>query len=98
MDSNDSQFNMWNDLSISFPNPFFVPVNELDPIINDFNDISPSILNDDTSLYIPFSIFNDCNKSKLNKWNDVEFPNDPFPIDNVVKFGISTLLMISISI
>ena len=38
---------MWNDLVESFPNPFFIEVNELDPIDNDVNDVNPSILNVD---------------------------------------------------
>ena len=80
---------MWNDLPESFPNPFFIEVNELDPIDNDVNDVNPSILNVETKLNISFPIFNDCNKFKFDNWNDVEFVNDPSPIDNVVNEGKS---------
>ena len=80
---------MWNDLPESFPNPFFIEVNELDPIDNDVNDVNPSILKVETKLNISFPIFNDCNKFKFDNWNDVEFVNDPSPIDNVVNEGKS---------
>ena len=80
---------MWNDLVESFPNPFFIEVNELDPIDNDVNDVNPSILNVETKLNISFPIFNDCNKFKFDNWNIVEFPNDPSPIDNTNNKGKS---------
>ena len=80
---------MWNDLLESFPKPFFIEVNELDPIDNEVNDVNPSILNVETKLNISFPIFNDCNKFKFDNWNVVEFPNDPSPIDNVDNFGKS---------
>ena len=65
----------------------------MDPIDNDVNDVNPSILNVDTKLNISFPIFNDCNKFKFDNWNDVEFVNDPSPIDNVVNEGKSTMLV-----
>ena len=80
---------MWNDLLESLPNPFFIEVNELDPIDNEVNDVNPSILNVETKLNISFPIFNDCNEFKFDNWNVVEFVNDPSPIDNVVNEGRS---------
>ena len=74
----------------SFPNPFFIEVNELDPIDNDVNDVNPSILNDDTSLNISLPKLRDWNEFKFDNWNVVEFPNDPSPIDNDVNEGRST--------
>ena len=80
---------MWNDLLESLPNPFFIEVNELDPIDNEVNDVNPSILNDDTKLNISFPKLKDWNEFRFDKWNIVEFPNDPSPIDNVDNFGKS---------
>ena len=90
IDSNLSQFNIWNDLVESLPNPFFIEVNELDPIDNEVNDVNPSILNVDNGSKQWLPIFNDCNEFKFDNWNIVEFPNDPSPIDNVVNEGRST--------
>ena len=86
------QFNIWNDLEESLPNPLGCWVNEFDPIDNDVNDVNPSIWNVETKLNLLFSIFNDCNESKFDNWNIVEFPNDSFPIDNVDSFGKSIML------
>ena len=83
---------MWNDLLESLPNLFFIEVNELDPIDNDVSDVNPAILNDDTSLNLLFAIFSDRNEFKFDKWNIVEFPNDPSPSDNVVNEGKSIIL------
>ena len=80
---------MWNDLLESLPNPFFIEVNELDPIDNEVNDVNPSILNDDTSLNISLPKLKDWKEFKFDKWNIVEFVNDPSPIDNVVNEGKS---------
>ena len=45
IDSNDSQFNMWNDFELSLPKLFFFWVNELFPILIVVNRFNPSILN-----------------------------------------------------
>ena len=81
---------MWNDLVELLPNPFFIEVNELDPIDNDVSDVNPSILNVDNGSKQWLPIFNDCNEFKFDNWNVVEFPNDPSPIDNVDNEGKST--------
>ena len=83
---------MWNDFEESLPNPFFVPVNEFDPIDNVVNDVNPSIWNVETKLNMSLPNSNDWNESKFDNWNVVEFPNDPFPIDNVDNFGKSIML------
>ena len=83
---------MWNDFEESLPNPFFVPVNEFDPIDIDVNDVNPSIENIANGSKQLFPIFNDWNEFKFDNWNVVEFPNDPFPIDNVDNFGKSIML------
>ena len=58
MDSNDSQFNMWNDFDLIFPKSFFFCVNELFPILIVFNRFNPSIWNvfTDPKLLLPISI------------------------------------------
>ena len=67
-------------------------VNEFDPIDNDVNDVNPSIENIANGSKQLFPILNDCNESKFDNWNVVEFVNDPFPIDNVDSFGKSIML------
>ena len=69
-----------------------MPVNEFDPIDIDVNDVNPSIWNVETKLNMSLPNSNDCNESKFDNWNIVEFPNDPSPIDNVDSFGKSIML------
>ena len=77
INSNDSQFNMWKDLIISvLPPSFFFWVNELFPILIDFNRFNPSILNDctDPKQLFPISIdstFVNCENSSIESWISV---------------------------
>ena len=78
MDSNDSQFNMWNDFDLSFALMYalsqflfqvtcFTLVNEFFPIFKDFNRFNPSTLKvfTDTKQSSPISIdFANVNREK----------------------------------
>ena len=76
MDSNDSQFNMWNDFDESFP---FLCVNELFPILIVFNRFNPSILNVCTDPKQSLSISINSNDVKLDKSKAADSWNTPSP-------------------
>ena len=71
MDSNDSQFNMWNDFDLSFPNQLFLWVNDLLPILRLFNRFNPSILNACTDLKLLSPISIDSTRENREKSNIV---------------------------
>ena len=67
MNSSDSQFNIWNDLDLSFPLPCFFWVNVLFPIFIVFNWVNPSINGVLFRIaHIYFLLFP---KRKPNQWN-----------------------------
>ena len=68
MDSNDSQFNMWNDFDLLSP---LLCVNELYPILIVFNRFNPSIWNVFTDLKLPSPISIDSIRVNREKSNIV---------------------------
>ena len=91
IDSNDSQFNTWNDFDASFPQ-LFIFENELIPILKVVNRSSLSILKvcADSKQLSPISIY--CKKARFETLNSDTDLKQPLPIItdfNDVKFANS---------
>ena len=94
MDSNDAQFNMWNDFDLSSLFQSSLLVNDSPPICKVCNRSNPSILKVFTFTKQSSPISIDCNDVKLDKVNSDTIPKQSLPISidsNDVKFDNSNI-------